>query len=286
MLIFSRYFHFSLFFLFTSFPNISIACPQSFLSDSILSDSVVSDSAFVRFAKEHLGEKWTETMGKKWEERITEATKHWNEKDAGDFLSFLQSRIGTEDTIKRIQSTSYFHTTNYKKLMERVSLYEEYIGEQGVTMRLKNSLGGFDRGETSEIRDVIKYIADQVGMEATKQLMTESLRGISDARLSELKRVVNYVESYIGVEATKERIKKDLQAFSRAKLSELKKVVQFVESYIGVEATKERIKKDLHGLSKLTVDKLKKWETVWGAELLKTRIEAVSFQYLLKLYGN
>ena len=146
-MVFLKSFLLSLCFLFISFSTFSLDCEEGFSADSV----------FVDFAKKHLGESWAETMGSKWEKRITYFTKKWNREDAEDFLVFLQNRTGTEDTIKRIKLPSYFHTINYKQFRNRVSLYEEYIGEAGVTLRLRRSLGGFDRGEISGIRAVIKY---------------------------------------------------------------------------------------------------------------------------------
>ena len=225
-------------------------------------------------------------MGIRWEERITYFTKKWNREDSEDFLVFLQNRIGTEDTIKRIKSPSYLHTINYKQFRKRVSLYEEYIGEAGVTLRLRRSLGGFDRGKISEIRVVIKYMEDYIGPEATKDRMKENVRGFSQAKLSELKKVMKYVEDYIGPEATKDKIKENLEAFSRAKLSKLQKIVKYVENYIGVEATKEKMKRDLQGFSKLKMSKLKQWEKEWDVEILKERLEKYNLQSLLEWYGN
>ena len=177
-MIFFRYFFIYLFFLFVSFPIVSFACPESFSSDSI-----APDSSFVNFAKKHLGE----TMGVRWEQRITDATKKWSRKDIEDFLNFLQNRIGTEDTLKRIKSPSYFKLTSYKKFKERVFLYEEYIGKEGVTMRLRRSLGGFHIGEVSEIRDVIEYVVGYIGVEETKQRMKENLQGFSRLTPNQLK---------------------------------------------------------------------------------------------------
>ena len=245
-MIFFKYFFLSLFFLLASSPIISFACPESFSSDS-----VSSNSSFVNFAKKHLAESWSETMGAHWKQRITNSTKNWSRKDIEDFLNFLQGHIGTEDTLKRIKSPSYFHTTNYKKFRERVSLYEEYIGEEGVTMRLKRSLGGFHEGKISEIRDVIEYVKD-----------------------------------YIGTEATRERMKKGLQGFSGTTLLKLWEVVEYVESYIGIESTKERMKKDLRSFSQSTLNQLRKWETDWNIEILRTRLKKYNFRYLLELYGN
>lgn len=117
-MIFLRSFFTSLFFLFiASSSTVSLACLESFSFDSI-----ASDSAFVSFAKKHLGETWVETMGAKWEQRITHATRRWSTKDEKDFLRFLQARIGTEDTLKRVKFPSYLSTTSYKKFRERVSL--------------------------------------------------------------------------------------------------------------------------------------------------------------------
>ena len=83
-------------------------------------------------------------------------------------------------------------------------LYEEYIGEEGVTMRLRRSLGGFHIGEISEIRDVIEFVESYIGAEETKKRMKENLRGFSKLTLSQLKQW----ETELGIEIFRTKLKK------------------------------------------------------------------------------
>ncbi len=227
---------FILYFLLIPFQAFSLICQDSFSTGSV----------FVQFAQKHIGKNWMDQMGAQWERRITHATRHWSQKDAEDFLNFLQNRIGVEDTIKRMKSPSYFSIIRYQSFIARVSLYEEYIGESGVTIRLRKSLGGFEQGQVDEIRKVIEYVKNYIGEENMKELMTRNLRGFSNAKLSELKQVVKFVEIHIGTNLTKEKMKRDLESFTRLTLNQL-----------------QQRKKDI------------------GVETLKILLEQYNFQYIL-----
>ena len=215
----------SLFFVFSSFANDK--CEHS----------------FIRFARQQLRETLSSEMPKNWETKVATATRSWNEPEMDEFLSFLEERIGKEEALKRIRSVSYFKNFRFKSFLERVRLYERYIGREGVNERLRKSLGGFHKNSVEDIEANIKYI-----------------------------------ESYIGEEEVKERMKKDLYGFSNANLSELKQVVEYIESYIGKEGVKERMKKDLQGFSRINLDQLKQKEEEWGKQKMKDMLEKYNLQ--------
>ena len=101
------------------------------------------------------------------------------------FLEKMEARIGVEQTLKRIQAPSYFRMS-YVNFKDIVSLYEEYIGVEGVTQRLNRSLGGFDKGNVEAVRAVITYLqiyfgGKEEGKLAIQQIMKKNLRGFSNA---------------------------------------------------------------------------------------------------------
>ena len=120
-------------------------------------------------------------------------------------MEFLDGRIGVEDTLKRLRFLSYFGLSRYEDFIEKLEYYESYIGEDGVTRRLKRSMGVF-------------------------------FAGIS---LTDLKGVVKFIEGYIGKEGVKDRMKSDLQSFSVIKLSRLEEL----EKEWGEKKLKEALNK-------------------------------------------
>ena len=187
-------------FLF-SFNAVSSSCERGF-----------SEHTFIGFAKEQLGESFQSEMPRNWESNIAKYTKSWAREDTERFLKYLTSRIGEEDTLKRIRGASYFNNLRYEGFIERVSLYERYIGVEGVTIRLRKSLGGFHRGKVEEIEKVIKYlISTEIGLteKDIKESMKSSLHGVLlEAKQSDLKEVVKYLTEEIGL--TEEKPSKKL----------------------------------------------------------------------------
>ena len=96
------------------------------------------ENAFIKFAKEQLQEEFSSKMPKNWESKVLSSTNRWSKNDLERFLSFLEERIGKEEALKRIKSVSYFRNFNFKSFLERVNLYEKYIGRDGVNDRLKD----------------------------------------------------------------------------------------------------------------------------------------------------
>ena len=241
-------------FLF-SFNAVSSSCERSF-----------SEHPFIGFAKEQLGKDWQSEMPRNWESNIGKYTKFWAREDTERFLKYLTDRIGEEDTLKRIKGASYFYALRYEGFIERVALYERYIGVEGVTIRLRKSLAGFHRGKVEEIEEVIKYLTStELGLTERdiKESMKKSLRGFAVAKLSELKEMVKYLtgaEIGLSKEDIKESMKKDLYGFARAKRSELEKVVEFLrreEIGLTAEEIKESMKKSLRGFVMVKLGELK-----------------------------
>ena len=175
---------------------------------------------FINFANKNQG-----GFGTVWEKKISQYLKktNWTTEDAKSFLEALEARIGVENTLKRIKTPSYFGLTNYVNFKDRVRLYEEYIGVEGVTQRLNRSLNGFEKGSVEDIRATITYLQDYFGgKEESKliiqQMMHRNLNGFSSIIKSELQETVKYLEGYMGASyksVIQEKMKKNLWAFSR-----------------------------------------------------------------------
>ena len=174
-------------FLFSGLWLIFVDVPQVYGAEAPVLEQVqhsqktfsLAGEVFIHFAKEELGAEGMGQMGARWGERIIKSTKSWSVKDAQGFLRFLNQRIGREDTIKRIKSVSYFQLMSFTSFINRVSFYEEYLGEEGITTRLRRSLGGFHKGDPEEIRKVVKYVEEYIGEEAVKEAMKSNLEAFS-----------------------------------------------------------------------------------------------------------
>ncbi len=219
------------------------AFPSKKASSSATKKQVSAGDIFLNFAKEQLGKEWTETMGKDWLEKITRATAKWSPEEAQKFLKFLRNRIGEENTIKRIKSTSYFPYMNYRSFMEKVTLYEQYIGEEGVTSRLQKSFGGFHKGQVNEIRSGVEFLKSYIGEEMTIQKMEQDLQVFSNIKSERLKLVVELIEGYLGKEEMVQRVSEDLRVFARARFDELQPALESTEKLLGggIQA-KEQVK--------------------------------------------
>ena len=188
-------------------------------------------------------EAFTKKMGKDWEDRIQKATEYWVSQKAIDLLDHLSNRIGMSLTLDRMKATSYFETIggNYNDFIERVNFYENYIGKDEVTKRLSQSLGGFERGDTTEIERVIEFLEEYLGSQKIVQdMMLESLGGFSrlsskdnaQTNLENIKDVIGYLKS---IEITEEQIK-----------------FRIIEDFAGfVKATRRRLETKRQSLTKV-----------------------------------
>ncbi len=210
--------------------------PIAFSCESAFSPGVKELINFVR-EKDPQGERF----GEIWEQRISEAMKaRWTVEDVRKFLNAMKNRIGVEDTLKRIQTPSYFFQMDYKKFIEMVSVYEEYLGVAGVNQRLRRSLNGFHRGNAEEVRAIIAYLATryfdvETSSSTIQAMMLNDLSSFSEANRSSLEEIVEYLKGYIvGANPSstiKEMMEKSFIAFSRTNLRDLKPVVEYLKEY-------------------------------------------------------
>jgi len=257
-------------FLFSGLWLISIV-PQVYGEKTFSSAGEV----FIHFAMEESGQ-----MGSRWETRIIESTKRWSVEDAHGFLSFLKSRIGGEDTVKRIKSVSYFRDMSFTSFKHRVFFYEEYLGSEGITNRLRISLSGFHVGDPEEIRAVVKYLEDYiVEKEAVKEAMKRNLQAFAIAKLNDLKVVVKYLEDYIGEkEAVKEAMKRSFQGFAIAKFNDLEAMVGYVEGRIGKKEVLKKMRSDLQSFTKAQLSYLQAMEKELGREKISELIRTYNLK--------
>ena len=217
-------------FLLVSLEAVSQTCEKGFSAGSV----------FVSFAQEKMGESWSKKMGMRWEKEITSATRKWSKQEAKEFLNFLRARVETEEAVKVIKSIYDVERINYKVFIERFLLYEEYVGLMWLSSNVYRRLKIFHKGDTNEIRAVIKYMVGYIGREATQNLMRGDLGIFCIVTLSNLKKVVEYMEDYIGPKNTKKLIKKDFIGFTK-QFSDVEKIVEDMKQRVGYEDTQKLI---------------------------------------------
>ena len=238
-------------FLFSCFYTVSYM-PFAF---SCLSAFSSPGEVFIAFAKKN-GKSYRESFGSVWEQKITNSLikRKWTTTDAQSFLTEMKNRIGVEDTLKMIKLSSYFNMMTYQGFKNRVYFYERYIGFEGVTHRLRKTLGGFHIGNVGEIKLVIAYLEQYIG-------------GKEEAKL-----------------ATQEIMKNNLQAFTTAKLSELEKVVRLMSALIGKEKVIKEIQKSLYTFSLIKLKNIQQWTKDIGK--IRTTLKTHSLHHFLQLQSN
>lgn len=195
---------------------------------------------FVNVAREQMGiTEFDRIMGSSWDQSIWEERLigymnkgHWTEQDAGNFVLFLIGRIGLENTLKRIKNNvSYFSSIIYLDFIDKISFYDEFLGEDIVNILLSNSLGGFTKENSlSELRDIIsfihKYIEDE---EELRAFVKKQIINIAKAIYSDL---IEIEELLIEYHFTKNEIKtlmqKSFTGFATAKPENLRAVADFL----------------------------------------------------------
>ena len=150
-------------------------------SQALVVHGPAKSSIFIDFAEaysvEHLGGTFEITMSHKWRDRINKNAQNWDEDEARDFLDLLVSRIGIQNTLKRLQVVSFFHQTTYKSFRERLNFYEKEVGKEKVTSQLQTSLLTFAQGEVDEIEEGIQFL--KIYMEdplVVKEMMMKKLK--------------------------------------------------------------------------------------------------------------
>ncbi len=264
LFIFHRFFLLIIFVYSISYAPLVFPCVLAFSSPG---------EVFINFANKNQG-----GFGTVWEKKISTYLKkgNWTAEDAKSFLEEMEARIGVKQTLKRIKTTSYFWMMSYVSFKDRVSLYEEYIGIDGVTKRLNRSLGGFDRGNVEDIRDVITYLHIYFGGKegylgaspkpvkpVIHEMMQRSLVAFSSTSKSKIQEVIEYLEGYLGVSSKpviQEMMQRNLVAFSSTSKSKIQEVVEYVEGYLGASSKpviQRMMQNDFIGFEKATRSNLK-----------------------------
>ncbi len=276
---------------FSSHPSYSSlaleqACASSFSS---------AEDIFIGFVKE----KSAVSVNPVWETRISKALQKtlWKASQAENWLEEMIQRIGEDNTLALLKTPSYFLTMTYRGFQEKVTLYKEYLGEEGVNHRLQKSLAGFHFGNTQEIKAVVDYLKSYMGgnPEQAEALIHNMIQKnpfpFSIARLSELKSVVEYMEHYMGENPEQARalvrdmIQKNLQPFSSAKLRNLKGVMEYMEYYIGKEQVRKKAQQSFTSLALIKLNQLKKWKEAWGEEEFKRKLKSYTLNRLINQYA-
>lgn len=213
-----------------------------------LFSSGAAGSVFINFAKNHLGENFSNEMGNQWEKKIRSSLKGWTEEEAKNFIVYLETRIGQRNTIRSIKHYSfYFSVSGFRKFMDTVSFYEDIIGEDAVTKHLKRSLKGFFyEAPLSNLEQVVEFVRSYIeedtvqessrhkfesldwkseGMNdnpsqknektVSKDLIAKSLGDLSQIHIIYLKQAVKFIEQLIGREEVKKKMGEDFRYFSR-----------------------------------------------------------------------
>ena len=186
-----------------------------------------------------------------WLEKIDYYTYYLTEASAGEFLNFLERRIGPENTVKGlIQSPSVLQNIKtFKTFKARVDFYEEYIGEEAVNKILSKSLAGFVIGNIIKISDKIKFIEKYAGKDVMENIILTNLQSFPYINLETLKETINFLEDYIqdekiviiqngkmtvlqGKEIIIYILKKSFQGFKLAKIENLEETIKIFEEYI------------------------------------------------------
>ncbi len=219
---------FLLFGLFIPPKGFSISCEEFFFLKP--KEEKTAQSVFVDFAKEYHGENWLKKMGKDWERGLEESTKDWTHQDAKTFLNFLIEKIGKQDSLQRIGDIPKIKLTDHQSFIERVELYQSYIGEHGIQKYLAASLKIFNEGDINKIAEVIKFIESYLGKEATQIVMYYNFEFIPVARLDELKKVSVYLLRFIEREKLKMIMRNNFREFIMARFNEMAAIERYINS--------------------------------------------------------
>ena len=226
--------------LFFNFTAVSSPCKRGFKTAS-------RGNAIIDFVREQSGRDWEKEMPLSWRVKVIKNTKDWSSQDLDNLLNFLRRRIGTKATLSLLKTISYFEILGYGSFVEQVAVFERYIGEEGVTNHLRNSLlSGFSRKSVKEVDRNIKYIEFYIGRKALEEMMTMDISIFSHLDLNKFKEVVSLIKKYVEREGTVEIMKKEIKLLANADPGELNAVVSFLEPYVGRQLIKESMKTNIH----------------------------------------
>ena len=101
-------------------------CIHTWVSAASCEDGFSQESALISFVKKQKGEAFEKELEPKWSDKITQKTKDWTQTETSQFLNFLISRFGEENTVKIIEAFSEFEgATTPKKIITRVAFYDQ-----------------------------------------------------------------------------------------------------------------------------------------------------------------
>ncbi len=147
-----KLFYISLFFTlsFVSTSFASSSCLNRFSNDLKKSGSDI----FIQFLK--IDSKNDVSPSSELREEIVRYSKEWNAEDAINFLRYLGEKIG-KDKVSRMLSdnSSVLERVDYTNLVEKIKLYEYYIGKDVLLRHLNSdyyslSLNGFGKEPSAE----------------------------------------------------------------------------------------------------------------------------------------
>ena len=104
----------------------------------------------------------------------------------------MELRTSEENTVNHLLSSlSYFSLSRYRAFRDKVSLFDEYIGENRVTEKLKESPEVFfTEVPFSELRQVVTFIeVYYLGKDAVKRKMREDPSALLNLRISHLEKL-------------------------------------------------------------------------------------------------
>ena len=175
--------YFKIFFiiLFLSVPGICLS--------SSCKDSFVSGAEVIKYVRLHEKQYNLKGYDKKWEEKVNSAFKYWGSEETKKLLKYLDKQIEKKDTLKRLKYPSYFKFSRYEKFKKLILFYESYLGVEGVTQRLRRSMGGFFiRSSLKKLKKVVKFIEGYIERDGVKERMNKDLQGFSNANFGRIKK--------------------------------------------------------------------------------------------------
>ena len=249
---------------------------------------------FIGFAKEHLGNRYADSVPHHWETDIAFYARTWTPGDAQRFLEFMVERTTVDNTINvlfRLETgqADKFANMDFDSFVARVAIHEEYIGREGVGRRLSMgaiALMGFDEGDVGQMRGVAGLWENVAGREALAEELMQNPRAIVNVRLrdfeslvrllrnsvgniarqediddliTEAMEIVRYLSGLIGMEDSVRVLSRHPEKLAAAKASDFKTTVEFVRGdYVAQEGLKEFIDKYIGSLLEADGEELKR----------------------------
>ena len=271
----------------------TFGCPPEFWSEE---EETASD-VFIQFVQEHLGENWSQKMNAKkygyrghstpWEKEIIPSTRQWSPQKAREFLNILVSRVGPQNTcfllaralshLKNIPHQRKISQDILQNFKERVTFYDDYMGEEETTETMRKALAGFTQGPLVKTKELTQFLEDFFGSkEPVIIIFTRDPHTYSITRVDEIQPVLNLLEILIGHETLtammgrKKEDSKHGRYLSLVKLRVLQIILQPLINEITVASLKRKnsTQKEFLELVELNYDhlfRIQQQVTVWIA---------------------